>query len=124
MAGSDVTGRAADKKRSPLGKTYLACAMKAHADGLTKVDVAEFGGTVFARRLTVEDRSKILTWAKGDPFEQALYTVIFHARDENGDLLFSVEDKVALKKKVGGDVIEALAHRINNGVSYEAVKKN
>jgi len=115
--------------KSALGQTYLTSAAEKHAEALTKIAVEAFGdgktpGFVYAKRPTIRDRSKIRTHAKGDPFEEALYTVIFLAMDEAGNPLFSLEDKQALKVTIDADVIEALAYRINNGLSYEAVKKN
>lgn len=110
-------------------RAYMERAHAAHAAHLTKVDVVEFGDgdepvTVFGKKPTIAQRSKILKDAAHDPFEQALRTVVELACDENGDRLFTIEALQFLRTKVDADVIEALAARLNTGLSYEAAKKN
>lgn len=95
---------------------------------LTFVDVVEFGEDgepfrVYGRPPTIENRSRILRQAGDDHFEQALRTVIELALDENGEKLFTVEHLAPLRKAVRADIIEALAHRLNTCLSFEAAKK-
>lgn len=113
---------------------YKANAKAAREDHTTFVDVVEFGEAgapvrVYGKRPTIKDRSVILAKSQlerggVDPFEQAVQTVVRLAADAQGDALFTVEDVQFLRTQVDGDVLEALAYRLNAGVSFEVAKKN
>tara|TARA_R110002073_G_scaffold120601_1_gene262642 strand:- start:18345 stop:18722 length:378 start_codon:yes stop_codon:yes gene_type:complete len=118
----------------PLVSAYLQQAKVRHEGHLTKVDVVEFGEdgdpvAVFAKKPTIADRSAILRQSfesagRDDQFEQAIRTVIRLACDETGEKLFTLEHAQFLRTNVDGDVIQALAYRLDSGLSFDAAKKN
>ncbi len=117
-------------------KAMLQAAKDHRESHLTKVEVDEFSGpdeppvTVFAKRPSISDRSAILNASRDadtghvDQHESALRTVIRLSRDEDEKRLFTVENAQFMRLNVDADVIEALAYRLNAGLSYEAAKKN
>jgi hypothetical protein len=113
-----------------LGLDYLAAAKARFKDKLIRIEVPDFAEegvpapVVYARPLTIADRAAIQAKAKDDPFEQAVYVVQRHALDEHGDNLFTVEDLRDFRRNVRGELVEALAARINAELGYEAAKKN
>ena len=54
---------------------------------------------------TLADIQKIERLAKGNEVERLLYTVIFMAKDEAGDPLFTIADKQKLKRNVSSDLL-------------------
>lgn len=115
----------------------MLCAAKSARESATvRVEVPEFssdGATpfvVYGKVPSIKDRSLIAEAATDkatgriDQFEAALRTVIRLALDEQGEHLFTIENAQFLRVNVSADVIEALAYRLNAGLSYEAAKKN
>lgn len=64
---------------------------------------------VYWTPLTLEDRQKIQRHAQGDDQLSSLYTVIFKAQDDKGNLLFNVGDVAELLKFVDSAGIGEIA---------------
>jgi hypothetical protein len=76
---------------------------------LRKIEVPEWEVSLFAKNLTLDDKAKMLRRADSDNTDYLIYAVIFGLVDENGDPVFGLEDKVALRKKVDPDIVTRLA---------------
>jgi len=76
---------------------------------LRKIKVPEWDVTLYAKNLTLDDKARMLRRADADNTDYLIYAVIFGLTDENGDQVFTLEDKVPLRKKVDPDVVTRLA---------------
>ncbi len=119
------------------GGFLQAAAARRDADGaLTQIAVPEFAAEgeppviVYGRKPTPADRAAIeraamdVETGKINHAEAAVRTVIQLACDETGDRLFALENAQFMRSRVPADVIEALAYRLNAGLSLAAAKKN
>lgn len=120
------------------GGGYLSAAAARRDDegSLTQVAVPEFAEDgqppviVYGRKPTPADRATIERLSldhetgKINQAEAAVRTVIQLACDESGARLFTVENAQFMRTKIDADVIEALAFRLNAGLSLSAAKKN
>jgi hypothetical protein len=81
---------------------------------------------VCALPLTVKDRDKILrlNGRYGATVECMIHILILFARDEDGEPLFSLEDKPVLLRQADPAVILGLAQQIAELVPPEGLKKN
>ncbi|MFW6299493.1 MAG: hypothetical protein ACOC20_01060 [Oceanicaulis sp.] len=118
------------------GFLEAAAERRAAADHRTVVEVPEFSAEgeppvkVYGKTPTIYDRAAIER-AATDPetghvnrAEAAIRTVIQLACDEAGARLFDAGSAQFMRTQIPADVIEALAFRLNAGLSYEAAKKN
>lgn len=87
----------ANIKREPLSKSVESWS----------TDDDEF--IVYWMPITLADKQKIQKYANGDDQLTTVYTLIFKAIDEKGDLLFSVADKSFLMNEAGSSEVEAIA---------------
>lgn len=113
----------------------LLAAKNARESSIVRIEVPEFSPdgappvVVYGKLPTIKDRSEILAKATDeatgrlDSFEAAVRTVIRLALDAQGAPLFTLDHAQFLRVNVPADVIEALAYRLNAGMSYEAAKK-
>jgi len=87
---------------------------KAHfsAKEIRKLPVPEWDSTIFCKPLTLDDRAKIAARADGNGTDYLIYTVIFGAIDEKGEMLFSLEDKLALRRQCDPEVVSKVANFI------------
>lgn len=67
---------------------------------------------VFARPLTLAELSKIQKYADGDEVLLSVYTVIFKALDNSGELLFTLADKHLLLNGADPAAVGRLANWI------------
>lgn len=74
------------------------------------LEVPEWGVTVYAKRLTLEDKAKWLARSKDDSSDYLIYSVIFGALDERGEQLFDVGDKVKLRSAVDPEILSRIAN--------------
>jgi len=74
-----------------------------------EIYVPEWDVTLFAKNLTLEDRSKWLNRADGDTTDYMVYAVIFGLTDESGNNVFDIGDKVKLRRHVDPDIVSKLA---------------
>jgi|TARA_R100000030_G_scaffold74032_3_gene57277 hypothetical protein len=79
---------------------------------------------IYAKPLTLSETSKLYRMSKNDDLTMMAYVLIYKALDENGDKLFSLEDKNPLLNKVDQDVLVRVATQIMGQEPIENVKKN
>jgi hypothetical protein len=104
---------------------------KAHFDTLDikKINVPEWGEDgqsllIYSKPLTLQETSKLFRMAKDDDMAMLAYVLIYKALDENGDKIFSLEDKNALLNKVDRNVLIRVANEIMAEQPEAEVKKN
>lgn len=93
---------------------------------IRKIEVEEWGTTLFSKNLTLDDRAKWLARANGDSTDYMVYAVIFGLTDSEGSPVFDVGDKVKLRRNVDPDIVARLANFVLNvdGESEEEREKN
>lgn len=64
---------------------------------------------------TLADLQKIQRHAKGDYNDMLLYTLIFKSKDENGEPLFTLKDKMKLKTSVSSDLLAKIVGAMGSG---------
>lgn len=69
----------------------------------------ELGVPVFAHPLNMETKQKWIAMSGGNNGDYLVYAVIYGAKDKDGNCLFSIEDKVALKTQCDSDTISDIA---------------
>jgi len=74
------------------------------------IEVPEWNVKLYAKRLTLEDKSRWIKRADGDATDYLVYACIFGLQDEKGEQVFSLEDKVKLKKSVDPEVLTRLGN--------------
>ena len=93
---------------------------KKHFDalGVNKIEVPEWGDEngpliIYSEPCTLADKGKIKTRADRDGEINALvYILILKAQDAQGEKLFTIEDKQALKTKVDPDVLSRVVSQL------------
>lgn len=73
------------------------------------ITVPEWGVTLYAKNLTLDDKSKWLKRAQDDTTEYMLYAVIFGLTDEQGETVFDIGDKPKLRKHTDPEIVARLA---------------
>ena len=58
-----------------------------------QLEVPQWETTIYAKNLSLSDKSKWMKRADGDNWNYLVYAVIFGATDEKGDPLFDIGDK-------------------------------
>lgn len=100
----------------------------AHFSGreIRSLEVPEWGSTVYAKNLSMADKSKITARADGDLTAFYCYTIIFGATDAQGEPLCDVGDKHKLANNVDPEVLARVANFIHDGAtsSEEEREKN
>ncbi len=104
---------------------------KAHFDTLDvkKIIVPEWGEDdkpleIYAKPLTLQETQKLWAMAKDSEMTMLAYVLIYKALDENGDKIFTLEDKQALLTKVDRNVLIRVSNEIMAEAQPEEVKKN
>lgn len=85
--------------------------------GTQKIEVPEWGDEngpliIYADPCTLADKGKIKVRAERDEIDGLIYVLILKAKDAQGEPLFTLEDKHALKTKVDPDILSAVATKI------------
>jgi len=93
------------------------------------IEVPEWGDEdqplkIYSKPLTLAETSKLYKMSKEDDLTMMAYVLIYKALDENGDKLFSLEDKHALLNQVDREILVDVAQRIMGQEPIEDVKKN
>ncbi len=83
-----------------------------NAKEVRKIVVPEWDVTLYAKNLTLEDKSKWSKRADSDTTLFLIYSLIFGLVDEKGESVFTIEDISALRKNVDPDVVQRLANFI------------
>jgi len=104
---------------------------KAHFDSLDikKINVPEWGEDgqsllIYSKPLTLQETSKLYRMAQDDDMAMLAYVLIYKALDENGEKIFSLEDKQTLLTKVDRNVLIRVSNEIMAEKSPDEVKKN
>jgi hypothetical protein len=77
---------------------------------IRSMDVPEWETTVYAKNLTLDGKSRLAKRADGDTWDYLVYACIFALTDEQGEAVFTLEDKVKLKKSVDPDIVVRLGN--------------
>jgi hypothetical protein len=104
---------------------------KAHFNSLDvkKISVPEWGEDgkpllIYSKPLTLQETSKLFRMAKEDDMAMLAFILIYKALDENGDKIFSLEDKNTLLNKVDRNILIRVANEIMAEQPEDVVKKN
>jgi len=105
---------------------------KAHFDSLDikKIKVPEWGDdegnplVIYSKPLTLQETSKLFRLSKEDDLTMMAYILIYKALDENGEKIFSLEDKNILLNKVSREVLVRVASEMMGNYDVDAIKKN
>jgi hypothetical protein len=106
---------------------------KAHFKTLkTKtIEVAEWGGedgqplVIYVEPFTLKDKAKLqaVTKVTGSEIDALVELVVMKSLDKNGEKLFTIEDKHALRNAVDSRILERISGEIMR-VDFEALEKN
>ena len=105
---------------------------KAHFKTLkTKtIEVAEWGDengplVIYVEPFTLKDKAKLqaVTKVTGSEIDALVELVVMKSLDKNGEKLFTIEDKHALRNAVDSRILERISAEIMR-VDFEALEKN
>lgn len=74
------------------------------------IEVPEWGVKLYAKKLTLDDKSRWAKRADGDATDYLVYACIFGLHDKDGKEVFGLEDKVKLKKSVDPEIVTRLGN--------------
>lgn len=96
------------------------------AQAIRSLEVPEWGITIYAKNLTLDDKSKWLARSKDDGTDYLVYSVIFGALDEKGEQIFDIGDKMKLRTSVDPEVLSTVANFVLkiNSAKEEDREKN
>lgn len=77
---------------------------------IRSIEVPEWGVTLYAKNLTLDDKAKMYARAGGNGTDYLVYAVIFGLQDKDGEPPFTLEDKVALRTKVDPEIVSRLSN--------------
>ena len=91
-----------------------------------KIEVPEWEVTLYAKNLTLDDKARMLRRSDSDNTDYLIYALLFGLVDAEGEPGVTLEDKVALRKKVDPDIVTRIATFILTGesLSEEEREKN
>jgi len=86
--------------------------------------VQEWDQDIYMTPLSLREQDKINARAKDSPYQLAVYALIMKAEDEQGEKLFSLDDKVDLLNNVSfGTVEKIITGMFSSGSVEDAEKK-
>jgi hypothetical protein len=91
---------------------------------LREVEISEWGATLFAKNLTLDDKAKMLRRSDSDNTDYLILTLIFGLVDDTGDQVFNIGDKLALRNQVDPEVVQRVATFILTSNTEEEREKN
>lgn len=91
---------------------------------IRSLEIPEWNTTIYAKNLTLDDKARWLVRSNNDGTDYMIYSVILGATDEKGDPVFSLEDKVKLRKNVDPDIVARIANFILKVEDEEDREKN
>lgn len=77
---------------------------------IRSTNVPEWDSKVYAKNLSLDDKARLAKRADGEAFDYLVYACIYGLTDEKGDAVFTLEDKVPLKKKVDPNIVIRLGN--------------
>lgn len=109
---------------------YLEAA-KAHYEGLgtksitvTEWQVEGQPVTIYYRPITMKEKQKLAKKAMASDVDMFVDVVILKACTEDGQKMFTLEDRVALLNNVDGNLLEKLAAQLLEVPTVEDMEKN
>ena len=107
-------------------KKELLEKIKTHFSSQERVHfyVPEWDQDVWMSPLSLREQDKINARAKDSPFQLAVYALIMKAEDEQGELLFSLDDKVTLLNNVSFQTVERIINAMFVQGSVEEAEKS
>ncbi|MFZ9066259.1 MAG: hypothetical protein ACO23R_02685 [bacterium] len=81
-----------------------------NSKAVRKIEVPEWGVKLYARNLTLEDKTKWLRRAENDTTMYLIYSLIFGLVDEKGEPVFTIEDIASLRKSADPDIVQRLGN--------------
>jgi hypothetical protein len=106
---------------------------KDHFEGLSRevIEVPEWGVEgeplrIYYRPFTIRDNQQIYGRHRNDPNnpETLISVIIQKSETEEGDKMFSLDDKLALRDSVDGEIIARIANDIMGAAGVEEAEKN
>lgn len=94
--------------------------------GRLKVEVPEwaddeFDGIIYYSPVTLFERNKLMPELKKESLDFVVSVICMKAEDAEGNKLFSLEDKIKLKRHADYRVLDRLANSILQGVTVDEV---
>ena len=77
---------------------------------IRSMNVPEWEATVYAKNMSLDAKSRLAKRADGDTYDYLVYACILGLTDEQGEAVFTLEDKVKLKKSVDPDIVIRLGN--------------
>jgi len=74
------------------------------------IEVPEWEVTLYAKNLTLDDKAKWLARSNSDTTDYMLYSIIFGLTDDKGEAVFTIDDKIKLRKSVDPEIVQRLAN--------------
>lgn len=81
-----------------------------NSKAVRKIEVTEWETTLYAKNLTLDDKTKWSRRSDNDPTLFLIYALIFGLVNEKGEEVFTIEDIGSLRKNVDPDIIQRLAN--------------
>jgi len=90
------------------------------------LEVPQWGTTLYAKNLSLQDKAKWLNKANGNTTDYLLYAVIYGVESKDGEAEFSLEDKIKLRRKVDPEVLSKVANFVlaADGADEDEREKN
>ena len=81
---------------------------------IRKMDIPQWGTTIYAKNLTLDDKARWRSRADGYSTDYMIYAGILGTTDEKGDAICTLEDKIPWRKKVDPDIVAEIANFVLN----------
>ena len=114
------------KQKKPNMKLIDKVLAHYDARGRLKVEVPEwadeeFDGAVYYTPVTLFERNKLMPELKKESLDFVVSVIQMKAEDKNGEKLFSIEDKIKLKRHADYRILDRVANEILHGIGVEDV---
>jgi hypothetical protein len=86
--------------------------------------ISEWDQDIYMTHLSLREQDKINARAKDSPYQIAVYALILKAEDEQGEKLFTLDDKVTLLNNVSFATVESIITAMFSSSGVEETEKN
>ena len=86
--------------------------------------IEEWDQDIYMTPLSLREQDKINAQSKNSPFQMAVYALILKAEDEQGEKLFTLDNKVTLLNNVSFETVEKVISGMFNPGGMEEAEKN
>ena len=86
--------------------------------------ISDWDQDIYMSPMSLREQDKINARGKDSPFQLAVYALILKAEDEQGEKLFSLEDKVTLLNNVSFSTVEVIITNMFQSGGLEESEKN